>query len=310
MQLKLESLQAIDDLQGHSAFTDLIFFENQWWCGFRQASTHMSLDGKIVLYSSSDFRSWSKQVTIEWQGGDLRDPKFVITPEKRLLMLAGVRLSVPSDRLLSVASLNWLFDGEKFELLPLGSSSIGTWRWSATSFDQSLFSVGYSRLDIDGCLYRSDRGVEWSAVVKNFFPPSECFSNESSLVYDEPSKTAYCLLRRDGNDCPAVLGSSKPPFTRWQWQDMDLRIGGPKMLQLQNGELLAGFRIFTEDSAQTIIATLDLQSSQFKPLLTLPSDGDCSYPGMVVQGSTLFVSYYSSHQDSTSVYLAKILISF
>ena len=44
-------------------------------------------------------------------------------------------------------------------------------------------------------------------------------------------------------------------------------------------------------------------------LLQLPSGGDCSYPGMVWHDGLLWLSYYSSHEGRTGVYLAKVRLS-
>jgi hypothetical protein len=38
----------------------------------------------------------------------------------------------------------------------------------------------------------------------------------------------------------------------------------------------------------------------------LPSSGDTSYPGLVLEGDRLLVSYYSSHEERTAIYLAEI----
>ena len=43
-------------------------------------------------------------------------------------------------------------------------------------------------------------------------------------------------------------------------------------------------------------------------LLKLPSGGDTSYPGLVWHNDLLYMSYYSSHEGKTSIYLAKIKI--
>ena len=44
----------------------------------------------------------------------------------------------------------------------------------------------------------------------------------------------------------------------------------------------------------------------YEPVLTLPSGGDTSYPGLVWHDGLLWMSYYSSHEGKTSIYLAKI----
>jgi hypothetical protein len=50
--------------------------------------------------------------------------------------------------------------------------------------------------------------------------------------------------------------------------------------------------------------------TSYEPVLTLPSGGDCSYPGMVWHDDRLWISYYSSHEGKTSIYLAKVDPSF
>ena len=47
---------------------------------------------------------------------------------------------------------------------------------------------------------------------------------------------------------------------------------------------------------------------QLKALLNFRSGGDTSYPGLVWYEGLLWVSYYSSHEGKTSIYLAKVRI--
>jgi hypothetical protein len=46
----------------------------------------------------------------------------------------------------------------------------------------------------------------------------------------------------------------------------------------------------------------------FEPALTLPCGGDSSYVGMVWHEDLLWLSYYSSHEDGTNIYLAKVRV--
>jgi hypothetical protein len=46
--------------------------------------------------------------------------------------------------------------------------------------------------------------------------------------------------------------------------------------------------------------------TSYEPALQLPSGGDTSYPGMVWHEGILWMSYYSSHEGKTSIYLARI----
>ena len=51
---------------------------------------------------------------------------------------------------------------------------------------------------------------------------------------------------------------------------------------------------------------LDVKTGRLTEFLKLPSGGDCSYPGLVLHEGLLWVSYYSSHEGKTSIYLAKV----
>ena len=42
--------------------------------------------------------------------------------------------------------------------------------------------------------------------------------------------------------------------------------------------------------------------------LTLTSSGDTSYPGLVWHNGLLWMSYYSSHEGKSAIYLAKIQV--
>ena len=43
-------------------------------------------------------------------------------------------------------------------------------------------------------------------------------------------------------------------------------------------------------------------------LAVLPSGGDTSYPGMVIDDDRLLLSYYSGHEDRTAIYLATFIL--
>lgn len=44
----------------------------------------------------------------------------------------------------------------------------------------------------------------------------------------------------------------------------------------------------------------------YRPELPLPRVGDTSYPGIAYYNGLLYMSYYSSHQGKSAIYLAKI----
>ena len=55
----------------------------------------------------------------------------------------------------------------------------------------------------------------------------------------------------------------------------------------------------------TKIWLFNSKTKTLSELKTLPSGGDTSYPGLVIEGDNLYVSYYSSHIDNEArVYMA------
>ena len=63
-----------------------------------------------------------------------------------------------------------------------------------------------------------------------------------------------------------------------------------------------------QGGAHTAITCIDVKKGKMTKLLKLPSGGDTSYPGLVWHDNMLYVSYYSSHEGRTSIYLAKVKV--
>jgi hypothetical protein len=74
---------------------------------------------------------------------------------------------------------------------------------------------------------------------------------------------------------------------------------------LPDGRILAGVRLY-DGGARTSLCAIDIERGQLTELLALPSDGDTSYPGLVYHRGLVWMSYYSSHEGRTSIYLAKL----
>lgn len=265
----------------------------------------MSLDGMIRILRSDNGRDWSLWKTLQWQGGDLRDPKLAIG-KNLLLMSVGIRWAVPSQAEKQLTTVSWLIDGDHSLTGPFGfSDQVKDWRWAPSWNGVAFYSVGYGIVNQSGSLSFSENGKEWDVINNQFFPPSDYFSNEASLVFTN-NRQALCLLRRDGFQSDAAFGVSQPPYNQWSWSDTGVRIGGPKLFQLTSGELIAVGRRFTEDDAVTSIFAVEMEGSMFWQM-DLTSSGDTSYPGVVEKEGRLWISYYSSHEDITGIYLAEVV---
>jgi hypothetical protein len=202
-------------------------------------------------------------------------------------------------------SLTWLStDGSAWEGPFACPTGLGTWRWSATWHEGYGYSFGYSGKDEAGCLYRTSDGKTWEVLRDDVYPQPETYPNESSIVFD-PDGTAYCLLRRDRGPATAFLGLSQSPYKDWKWKDLGVKVGGPKIMQLADGRFLATVRLY-DGKVRTSLCLVDPISGSLSECLKLPSGGDTSYAGMVEHEGILWISYYSSHEEKTAIYLARV----
>jgi hypothetical protein len=300
--LKLIEARKIWDQAPHNAFTDLIRFQHRWFCVFREGTSHVSPDGALRVITSADGGKWESAALIASPTSDLRDAKISVTPDGRLMLSGAEALHDKSQH--THQSLAWFSkDGRDWsERQEIGDPDF--WLWRVTWHKGIAHGVGYACHD--------ERSIQFytSTDGKNFVTPvtmkfSAGKPSETSLVFD--GDTCYCLLRLDGTPENGLLGTSLPPYTEWDWKDLGLRIGGPHMLRLPDGRLIAAVRLY-DGGTRTSLGWIDPKAGKFTEALKLPSGGDTSYAGLVWHDGLLWVSYYSSHEGKTSIYLAKVEI--
>ena len=294
-------VKKIWDSAPHNAFTDLGRFNGQWFCVFREGKAHVSPDGAVRVLCSGDGLKWNSAALIASTNADLRDPKIVVTPKNELMLAAAGALHRPAKH--KHQTFVWFSkDGTNWTVpVPIGDPDM--WLWRVTWNEDAAYSVGYGTGgELFVRLYNSTDGKTFKSLVPKLF--EEGYPNESSIVF-EPDQTALCLLRRDGKPATGKLGIARPPYTVWDWKDVGVKIGGPHMLRLPDGRLLACVRLY-DGVVRTSLAWIDRMSGRLTEFQKLPSGGDSSYAGLVWHEGLFWVSYYSSHEGRTSIYLAKV----
>jgi hypothetical protein len=300
---ELVEVRRIWDRAPHNAFTDLIRFRDRWFCTFREADKHVGgEDGTIRVLTSDDGRAWESAALLTEHGVDLRDPKLSITPDGRLMLLFGG--SVYRGKTLVSRRPRVAFSGDgRGWTAPTPVLADGHWLWRVTWHEGTAYGVSYLGSGSRAILYRSRDGLEYEPIVEWDVPGA----NETTLrVMTDGEMLA--LVRSDTGDKQGRIGSSRPPYERWSWQEIGHRLGGPDFIRLPDGRLVAGSReIPPAGKATTVIARMDRRS--YEPILTLPSGGDTSYPGLVWHEGLLWVSYYASHEGRTNIYLARVKLA-
>lgn len=309
---KLVSVEKIWDRGGHNAFTDLIRWHGRWYCTFREADAHVGGDGKLRVLGSNDGKTWESDALITEDGIDLRDPKLSVTPDDRLMIVAGGSVYRGTKTLMGRQPRVTFSKNGKDWTAPQRVLSEGEWLWRVTWHGGKAFGVSYNpagsepRTGTDAPewtlkLFATTDGVKYDLVTPLAVPghPNE------TTVRVLPNGEVLALVRREAGNGNGWIGRSTPPYTEWTWTETKHRIGGPNFLRLPDGSLWAVGRSYP-GGAKTVVARMSRDS--YEPVLTLPSGGDTSYAGLAWHDGLLWVSYYSSHEGKSAIYLAKIQV--
>lgn len=287
----------------HNAFTDLLRFKGRWYCAFREGQAHVSPDGAVRILTSADGDRWDPAALLGSPLGDLRDPKLSLTPDGRLMLIGAAASGQPGE--IRHQTLAWFSsDGRTWgEPVQIGDPNV--WLWRLTWNKGRAYGIGYSTTGKQFLrLYTSRDGLRYETLADRLYDAGS--PSETSILFLDDD-TALCLLRRDAEGAHAMLGRARPPYRAWTWKDLGVKLGGPHMIRLPDGRIVAAGRL-EEGRVRTGLCWLDPEAGTLKEFLALPSGGDSSYPGLAYYDGLLWVSYYSSHEGKTGIYLAKVAI--
>ena len=313
--LKIEEVRRISKPANHAAFTDLIEnpFDEQHHsllCAYREADTHVSPNGKIIIAKLNKKTSENELIhELEISGSDLRDPKFSLF-ENHLIITAYAKTVLPNGtvhrKMVSFSSAS-----ERNWSNAHWYGDTNWWIWNCSFVNSTAFGFAYNREAEMISLYRGNPLESMELYQENVFGLEKYgkgYPNESALLFDD-GDNASVFLRRDADTFSAQFGHAAPPYSSWEWHDLGVYIGGPAAVFLGEGKLLVSGRHvdWEKRSFSTRLWHFDVKSKKLTELITLPSGGDTSYPGLVLDNDILYVSYYSSHCDEEArVYLAKL----
>ncbi|MFC1633773.1 exo-alpha-sialidase [Planctomycetota bacterium] len=311
----MEALEVnkIWDRAPHNAFTDLVRWNEAFYCAFREGRGHVSTDGKIRILKSKDADHWDSAALISLPGFDLRDAHLSVTPDGRLMLIGGAAprkkdgQSAPTGSFVSFSN-----DGRQWTK-PEIVVEPGRWLWCVTWHEGKAYGVSYTAGSGDNYLELliSTDGIHYEPHVRRLFEQGR--PSEVTLRFDTDGM-CYALVRRDrsgSESSSAILGISKPDYTQWQWKDLGSDFngfGGPNFICIPDNCWIAAGRMHA-GGAHTALTYLDVEKGTMTKLAKLPSGGDTSYPGLVWHEGMLYISYYSSHEGKTSIYLAKARIT-
>lgn len=302
------SSYCIWDKSPHCAFTDLAEYNGKVYCCFREATSHVPENsagfGSIRILETTDGEKWESIGTISDPNYDLRDPKLSVTPDGRLMLLFGRYLpdsnsthartcaKFISDEELAQAQLT---NGDIHEIVIEGNPDISHyWLWRIKWIDGRAFGVAYKNGQLP-LLVKSSDGINYTIVSV-----LDALGNEADIELLPDGRMLIVMRAQDGD---GFVGTSNPPFDKWEWQETSTLIHCPAILTVDGVTYIAG-----RSTWGTMLFTL--VDHDIHTYALLPSEGgDNAYPGIVFRNNELWISYYGASDRGISVFLSKISLN-
>ena len=243
VKAELVTVQKIWDAAPHNAFTDLVRWNERFYCAFREGKGHAGDRGNLRIIVSDDGRQWKSAGLLSMETHDLRDAALSITPDGRLMVLGGAQ-QVREGRHDTGTFVSFSTDGKSFTppqiVIPLGR-----WLWRVTWHNDTAYGVSYGTSTDRpfSALHKTTDGLTYETITPKMLGDGQ-WPTEARVRFADDG-TCYCLHRRDGeSENTAQLGVAQPPYTKWTWHDLGRRLGGPNFLQLPSGHWIAAGRLY------------------------------------------------------------------
>ena len=283
----------------HNAFTAMRRFQGELWLAFRSGDAHNSATADVLVLRSKDGKEWQPGHKLDVAKDD-RDPQFVAT-EKRLFLycpaMNGATLTT---------WLTYTDDGKTWSA-PVAVYEPQFILWKPLVHDGTFYAAAHKKDETAAGkgravhLVKSTDGVKWEKVSTI---RAGNWESETTLLFDARHHATAFLRQKYGSPQAQIL-ESDPPYAEWRARPAD----APHF----SGHSVHTFRGVTYLLSRTLVAGKATGSriyvfagGKLTPYCDLPAGGDCAYLEAVEDGANMLVSYYSTHEGTTNIYLAVV----
>ena len=148
-------------------------------------------------------------------------------------------------------------------------------------------------------LVASPDGIQWEkiSVIRG-----GNWESETTIFFERDGRLTAFLRQKYGSPRSSLLTAS-PPYTKWAATPGNITFGGHAIHTFNGVNYFFSRASRGQESLAMIYTYAD---GKLTPYCELPSGGDCSYPEAVLIGDEMLVSYYSSHEGKSNIYLARV----
>jgi hypothetical protein len=310
----------------HNSNTDMIRWQGKFYIAYVSSPFHFGNDASVlhVKRSGDTGRTWEQVDTFNPPGEDIRDPKFAIIG-KRLFLYALKNTNFIAEPYLSVYA--YTEDGSQwtdFQSVP-GVDGWLFWR-PKTQDGVTFYNAAYWWEHGKSILLKSSDGIQWQIVSTIH----EGGRNDETEIEFLPDGRMLATARLEyGESSEAIFGDPKgstliavsaPPYTAWspRIESLVTRLDGPYLFTY-HGRVYAVGRFqpnpgregpLTDQGsclAPKRTSLFEVRETGLAYLTDLPSAGDTSYVGLVLDGDTAYASYYTSPVNHDYVWILGML---
>jgi hypothetical protein len=290
----------------HNSNTDLAFFKDSFWLIHASAPWHFASETtRLILWRSSDARTWEKVAEFQNPGEDIRDPKLAVIGG-RLILYALKNTSFEAEPYLTVAAAS--DDGYTWtSFVEMDPEGWLFWRPVSNDGGKTWYVPAYWHEHGKSALLKSTDGLNWEV---NSIIYSGDVNDETAVIFLPDGRLlATARLEVSGyyfgdNRGNTLIATSESPFMTWSYQHSTVtRLDGPALFSY-NGRIYAvgryqpGHKPFLFETGSILsrkrTSLFLVEEDRLVWLSDLPSDGDTSYAGVVIRGNEAYISYYTS----------------
>ena len=303
--LVMESWPAVAN-KWHNSNTDMIKWRGALYLVHAQSPFHFaSPDCVLVIRKSADMgKTWEKLAQINVPGEDIRDPKLAIFGDELFMyVLKNTEFAAEpytTEFTTTKDGINWT------ALESVGHEGWLFWRPKSTD-GETWYLPAYWHEHGRSILLKTQNGRHWQEVSeiyngdRNDETDIEFLSSGRMLVTARLEVSDSLFGHPDAR---TLVGYSDYPYTDWVHSHSDVtRFDGPALFQYE-GEVYGIGRhnpdanrwphYFGSVFGRKRTALYKVEQDKLLYLTDLPSAGDTAYAGVVIEGDTLYVSYYTS----------------
>lgn len=309
--MRLLSLTKVFGNGEHNAFTGLAEFRGAYHLAFRSGETHGSEGGCQIRLTSRDARDWTFCQKTAFPSPpdlppgtpmDLRDNYFLnLESELRIYSFVLSPLG-PNDAYLRPTTSTVQVSSDGVQWSPPREIHSGAVLWKPIFWKGTFWCAGYRRIPGKGLtveLYTSEDGFCWSRRCP-------IATGNETVLDPQPGGGLRAYVRTQDAPYHLEIWESDSPYEHWRKSaTIPKIIQSPHLVQAAGRTYLFGREIPSDlRSKQPHLSRSKVwlvEGTRLREVSELPSLGDTSYFGTVVQDDgTILASYYSQHERETT----------